>query len=70
MAIDRKAAVDYAKKFWNRVADDDKVARVVVGGPHTGQVDVFYVQAELDLLQLNAQVGRKLGVALVEILDR
>jgi len=22
--IDRKAAVDYAKKFWNRVADDDK----------------------------------------------
>lgn len=26
MAIDRKAAVDYAKKFWNRVADDDKIA--------------------------------------------
>jgi hypothetical protein len=26
VAIDRKAAVDYAKKFWNRVADDDKIA--------------------------------------------
>ena len=26
MPIDRKAAVDYAKKFWNRVADDDKYA--------------------------------------------
>ena len=26
MALDRKAAVDYAKKFWNRVADDDKIA--------------------------------------------
>ena len=24
MSIDRKAAVDYARKFWNRVADDDK----------------------------------------------
>ncbi len=24
MAIDRKAAIDYAKKFWNRVCDDDK----------------------------------------------
>ena len=24
MAIDRKAGVDYARKFWNRVCDDDK----------------------------------------------
>jgi hypothetical protein len=24
VAIDRKAAVDYAKKYWNRVTDDDK----------------------------------------------
>ena len=26
MAIDRNAAVEYARKFWNRVADDDKIA--------------------------------------------
>ncbi len=26
MAIDRKAALEYARKFWNRACDDDKIA--------------------------------------------
>lgn len=54
MSIDRKAAVEYAKKFWNRVADDDKfwissapivtaTKRKAQDAPVAGGWEVFFV---------------------------
>ena len=43
-----------------RIPDHHIIARIVVGGPHAGQLHSLHLFAKLHLFQCSAQVGGKL----------
>ena len=52
------------------IAEDDIRPRVVVGRPHPGQGQIVHLAAAILVFEHHRQIGRDLGVPLIEILER